>query len=194
MTRPTVKAVYAELSRCLAPALEDAGLERIRGLSYPAWAVVVEGSGFVSYSLQVDKKATDPYLGGGFRVEVEKSSRATPALGINGQALFFQLMTAAEIREFLHEQNRVIQSYPTPPEEQILLYPEGPVREYYLKSFREQSAFDAIRCWLRYRSEADVRSWAQMLSPLVSSFVERAALYLDPDQCFLGKGRLLPDP
>ena len=44
------------------------------------------------FTLQVDSKATDPYSGGGFRFEVEKSQSARPAAGLNDRAMFFQLL------------------------------------------------------------------------------------------------------
>lgn len=145
-------------------------------------------------SLQVDRKAGDAYAGGSFRIELDKSRGRRPALGLNGRALFFQLLTEEERQGLLARQNRIIDSLPQPPPEQVQLYPAGGVRDIYLSYFEHQSKFDAVRCWLRYRTVDDLRGWASALSPLVRPLVTRAATYLSMDRRVLGQGYLLPEP
>ncbi len=57
----------------------------------------------------------DILAGGGFRIELEKSPALRPARGLNGCALFFQLLTPKESEEVLEYQNDVIRGLPDPP-------------------------------------------------------------------------------
>jgi hypothetical protein len=189
---PSQKVVYSELAARLSPALESCGMRRLKRVSYPAWRSDDSELGeVIFFSLQVDRRATDPFKGGGFRAELEKSRQRDPACGLTGRALFFQLLTAEELETLLAQQNRVIGSRPKPPAEQVSLYPEGPVRRMYLSYFEPQSAFDAVRCWLRYGRLADVREWADALAPIVRPLNERADAYLSPERLALGQGCLL---
>jgi hypothetical protein len=190
---PRPAAVYAELSASLAPDLESAGMTRFRRVAYPAWRSHPDDEGCVVFlSLQVDSKATDPYAGGGIRIELERSRQSIPARGLNGRALFYQLMTADELEALLDVQNGVIASLPAPPDAQVSLYPEGAVRQDYLRFFEQQKSFDAIDCWLRYSTAVHVREWTRQLVQVVHPLVERAAVCLDPERLALGKGSLLP--
>jgi hypothetical protein len=189
---PSGREVYAELAACLSPGVASSRMRLVKRVSYPAWRTDAGASGeFLYLSLQVDGKATDPFSGGGFRVELEKSRRRVPARGLNGRALFFQLLTAGELETLVAQQNRIIAARPKPPAEQVALYPEGPVREMYLSFFEPQSEFDVIDCWLRYGSLADVRAWAEVLTPMIQPLLERADAALSPDRRDLGKGNLL---
>jgi hypothetical protein len=100
-------------------------------------------------------------------------------------------MTVDELQILLAQQNGIIDSLPSPPQDHIRLYPKGPTRQRYLEYFRRQMTFDAVRSWLRYISEANVRDWAKVLSPLVQPLVQRAEIHLSPDRRALGKGYLL---
>ena len=100
-------------------------------------------------------------------------------------------MTADELQTLLAQQNRVIDSLPKPPPEQVSLYPDGPVRRRYLSYFEPQSEFDAVQCWLRYSTGAHPREWADLLVPFVKPLVERASMYLSPECFALGKDCLL---
>lgn len=192
MVIPSPEVVYEELRLGLAAALDQLRFQPLRTCTYPAWCSPEAQEGRrIFLSLQVDSKATDPYAGGGFRLELEASTQRLPALGLNGRALFFQLLTSKELGTLLDRQNRVIRSLNAPSEEQILAYPEGPIRQQYLAYFAPQSAFDSVRCWLRYASSPDVREWTQLLAPLVQPLVHRASIYLSPDRRTLGKGTLL---
>jgi len=189
---PSASDVYDTLQRMLGSELERLQMRRVATIGYPAWVSEVNASGerlFVS--VQVDGKATDPYSGGGFRVEIEKSKDAKPASGLNGRALFFQLLTSAEAARLLARQNAVIESLVRPPVAQVEAYPAGSVRDQYLAYFEPQVEFDAVRCWLRFRTRADVTGWADALSPLLADLVDRGDKVLREDKRVLGKGPLL---
>lgn len=195
MTIPRARLVYDELSTRLSPALESIPMKRQRRASYPVWrSERGEDGAAIFLSLQVDTKATDPFAGGGFRIELENTGHRAPARGLKGRAMFYQLMTAAELQALLVLQNRIIRLRPKPPREQVELYPEGPVRQQYLKYFAPQSTFDVVNTWLRYGSVPDLREWGDLLAPYVPPLVERAKVYLNPERLTLGRGRLLPEP
>lgn len=189
----TPTKVYTLLTVGLLAAFENAHLTPVRDCPFPAWRLFSGDALSVFLSLQVDTKATDPFAGGGFRIELEHSTQRRPALGLNGRALFLQLLTADELRILLYQQNDIIDRLKPPLPEQIQLYADGPIRAQYLQYFRRQSAFDAVRSWLRYNSEADVVAWADLLSSLVQPLVQRAGIYLSPETRSLGKGCLLTD-
>jgi hypothetical protein len=193
MTVPSSGEVYELLSTALDPILRQANMDHLRGLSYPAWRGPCGGSAdSCFFSLHVDSKATDPFAGGGFRIELERSKQAIPARGLNGRALFFQLLNDRELSVLLSQQNKIIESLPQPPDGQITVYPAGPVRRQYLNYFEPQQKFDAVESWLRYRFAADVLTWANLLGPLVEPLLARASTVLQPDVLHLGAGYLLP--
>jgi hypothetical protein len=142
-------------------------------------------------SLQIDSKATDAFAGGKFRVELERSKNSLPARGLNGRALFFQLHRNDELAILLSEQNRIIESLPTPTIEQIELYPLGAVRDQYLKYFQPQRNFDVIYSWLRYHTDDDLVAWTRLLAPLAATLITRAEAILQPDVLHLGEDSLL---
>lgn len=185
-------AAYDVLATALELPLRSQGMERLSRAGCPTWRRRFHDSAFAIYfSIQIDSKATDPYSGAGFRIELERTIQPVPASGLNGRALFFQLLNKRELAELLVHQNEIIRSLPKPPSEHVGLYPGGPVRDQYLKYFESQIEFDAINCWLRYRTGADVSSWPSLLAPLVTPLLERGSILLDPQVRHLGKGSLL---
>jgi hypothetical protein len=189
---PSIDSVYEILSTEFGPVLASAGFTRVGGMRYPAWRSARDDNGKAIFlSADADAKATDPYAGGRFRIELEASRQQRPAAGLNGRALFFQLMTVPELHNVLAVQNLVIASLPKPPSDHVALYPEGAVRQQYLSYFQEQRTFDAVYCWLRYHSERDLIEWLKLLKPLIPPLTDRAAQYLSPDRRDLGKGYLL---
>lgn len=189
---PTPKEVYERLAEGLGPVLVELGMRRVPRLSWPCWVRQSPlTSDQVYLSLQVDEKATDPFSGGGFRVELEKSGSPRPAAGLNGRALFFQLLTSQEGAAVLACQNRVIQALPRPPAAQVELYPDGPVRRMYLSYFESQEGFDPVRSWMRYRTMDDLDAWVRTLEPLMGAMVSRAEEYLRRETRHLGRGSLV---
>jgi len=184
---PSQALVYEVLSEGLEPEFQRLEARRLQTVTYPAW----RWQNTVFVSLQVDSKATDPYSGGGFRVELEKSDNKLPALGLNGRAMFFQLLTLADLQPLLERQNEVIRGLPRPPRKQVDLYPAGRVRDRYLAYFEPQASFGGVQSWLRFHSVEDVMCWAPLLSPLLGTLMSRAEALLRVDERSLGKGSLL---
>jgi hypothetical protein len=188
----SAEVVYSRLSAGLDPALTRTGMQRLSRAGYPSWRRQDGGTGISTLiSLQIDSKATDPFSGGGFRVELERSKNRLPARGLNGRALFFQLLRDDELAILVSEQNRIIDSLPTPTIEQIELYPAGAVRDQYLKYFEPQRKFDVAESWLRYHTDDDLAAWTRLFAPLVAAMIERAESNLKPDVLHLGEGSLL---
>lgn len=189
---PRAAAVYERIALGLEAPLAALGFGRGAKARFPWWAgepIAVER---VLVSAQVDSKATDPYSGGGFRLELEKAAQGAPNRKLGGRALFFQLLTHHQTLELLAQQNRIIAAGEPPPRSRVELYPEGDVREMYLSYFAPQEAFDAVHSWLRYRTLADVDSWATVLARLLEPLTRRAAELLHPASIHLGRGNLLP--
>lgn len=187
MLHTAPRDVYAELGAQLEPGLTRLGYRRGPGRAYPWWYTVV-GDGRVFISAQVDTKATDPFAGGGFRLELERGGRGAPSAKLAGRALFFQLLQTEELGTLLAHQNQVIASLPSPPEAQVKAYPEF-LRPQYLSYFRAQDDFDEVRSWLRYRDLADIDRWAEILGPLLP-ILDGRARSLKADQMYLGRGSI----
>ncbi|HEV7680394.1 MAG TPA: hypothetical protein VGQ42_17675 [Candidatus Dormibacteraeota bacterium] len=188
---PKAAQVYERLGAGIGPVLEALGMRRVSRLSYPAWVLreVPEGLN-VFLSLQTHAKAKDTFAGGRFRVELEKSSSGRPAGGLGGRAMFFQLLTSAELQTLLEQQNTVITGLPRPPQSHVDGYP-ATLRDHYLSWFEPQSKFTAIDAWMRYRSLSDLDAWAAILVPLMPVLIERATTYLDGTTLQLGSHSLL---
>ena len=189
---PSWGDVYNDLAEALDPALAGRDMSRVRRVKNPTWRTPPDGDSVSCFfSLQVDTKATDPFSGQKFRVELERSRHRGPARGLTGRALFFQLLTDEEIAPLLTQQNTVIRSLPSPPATQVDLYPAGPVRQQYLKYFQPQQRFDVVGCWFRYRTARDVAIWGGLISALAPLLVDRAIALLQPDVLHLGAGSLV---
>ena len=184
------KVVYDALSTGLQSTLESLGMQPFGGGGV-CWERELPTGEHLFFTLQLDPDATDVFAGGGFRIEVEKSDSPRPATGLNGRALFFQLLRPSEVAQLLAQQNLVLESLPPPPAVRAEMYPAGPVRQMYLSYFKPQNGFDAIRTWLRFRSVKDVGVWVGVLAPLVAPMIDRAADVLSTGVLHLGKGPLL---
>jgi len=176
----------------LAEATETENLTLRSARRSPYWRTAIASAGETLFVVpQVDLKATDVYKGGAFRVEFEKAASRQPSRGLNGRALFFQLLLPDEVAHLLSIQNAMIKRTPHPPPEHVNAYPVGPVRDMYLSYFQPQREFDAIKCWLRSRTVEDVQVWTDALSELLPVMLERARSILDPTVRVLGLGNLV---
>ena len=133
---PTPKEVYGRIVERFQPSLVPLGysLGKLRG--FPWW-YAEKTDGRVFLSAQVDTKATDPYAGGAFRVELEKGTGNVPNAKLTGRAFFFQLLEDDELSTLVAQQNRLIGSLPSPPAAQVNAYPEF-LRPQYLSYFQPQ--------------------------------------------------------
>jgi len=189
---PKPSEIYERLVEALDPPLTTLAMRRVTRLNHPSWTVPSSSIGERLFiSAQIDTKATDQFAGGGFRLELEKSPSLRPDSGLNGRVLFFQLLTSAELAQFLQTQNRIIRSLPQPPPEAIDRYPEGPIRQQYLRYFEPQDAFDAVKSWMRFRSRADVDEWVRLLEPISETLLKRTDELLQSTELYLGRGQLI---
>src|SRR5438067_1885245 len=156
--RPVVRAkdAYRLIIEHLHPPLLRLGYRRGRSKDFPWWWVSVGGHA-VFISAQVDTKATDPYAGGGFRLEGERGG-ADPDGKLTGRALFFQLLEEQDSEILIAHQNDVITSLPQPPPSHVDSFPRF-LQPQYLSYFQPQGCFDATKSWLRYRTAADIDGW-----------------------------------
>jgi hypothetical protein len=93
----------------------------------------VAGPGGLSWSRKVDNdtirlrfrrhpNAVDPYQGGRFQVELERTANKLGA-AFSGRARLDQLLTKEELKRLVEVQNGIIRSLPAPPAEHINTYP-----------------------------------------------------------------------
>jgi hypothetical protein len=178
------------LAEALEPMLLSLGLQRVVGVSSPAWGRPSSEPGVTLYlTVQADSKARDSYSGGGIRFEFQKSTFRRPDHGLNGRALFFQLLDPAEREQLLQQQNAVIRSLRVPPREHVEQLPAF-LHDQYRSYFEPQADFDPIRCWLRFRSFQDVGAWGRVISPMLRGLLDRAEARLDMGTLHLGQGPL----
>lgn len=188
---PAPKEVYARIVEHLQPNLMLLGYSAGKTKGFPWW-YAENSPGRVFVSAQVDTKATDPYAGSGFRLELERGSGGAPNSKLVGRALFFQLLTDDELEALLRNQNQVIAALSPPPEGHTNAYPEF-LRPQYLSYFQPQDSFDAVKSWMRYRDLNDVDRWIELLTPLLPAIDRRARENLKSDQTYLGRGRIALD-
>ncbi len=184
MTIPLQLPAAPDIHAVIRDALDPV----VRPLGY-----VGKRAGAAGWSLKEDRlffkfhlhpKAKDPYAGGEFIIEFERTPAEGPGGALSGRARFDQLLTPAELESVVEHQNDVIASLPHPPAGHVASYPE-PLRETYLQFFDPQGTFPPGDLWLRFRTLDDVRSWLHLIAGMLPSVLGRARR-LDPHVLYLG--------
>ena len=132
----------------------------------------------------IDSKASDPYRGGAFTLEVERSDNGKFEVKLAGRVRVDQLLDVPQRQEALELRNAVAARLPRPDEQHLALIPDS-VRPEYLKAFEPAHDLEP-RMWMRYHDENDLREWATLLASMMPDFVRRAQT-LDPHALVLGK-------
>jgi hypothetical protein len=144
-----------------------------------------EAKGGISFfKVQRHEKAVDPYAGGRFTLEFERSPGSKPLMGLAGRARFDQLLPQADLERVIDYQRRVISSLPRPPAEWVNSGPDF-LRETYLENFSPNFPYHPGNLWLRYQSLEHVRGWLDVITALLPAVLERAAR-MDPGTIYLG--------
>ena len=132
----------------------------------------------------VDSKATDPFRGGAFTLEFERSDDGQFEVKLAGRSRVDQLLDAAQAREFLALRNDIASRLPHPTDQHLAAIPE-PVRPEYLKAFSPAEELEP-RFWMRFANPQDLGEWCALLSELMPVLVARVNT-LDPHALVLGQ-------
>ena len=190
---PSPKAAELAIARMISPNFAGLRFRPGKGLGFPWWLREAEGGERTTLvSVQADRKAKDPYRGGGLRLEFELARESQPNRKLSGRALFFQLLSPEEESKLLRCQNQIIAGLERPPSAWLGQVPEF-LHDNYWRTFAPQESFDAINCWLRFSSDSDLLLWYEQLWPLLPTLIDRAEDLLDPEGSYLGCGKLVTD-
>jgi len=179
---PAAPDIHAVIRDVLDPVVRPLGYVGRRA-GAAGWSLKENGSKLF-FKFHLHPKAKDPYAGGEFVIEFERTPGEGPGGALSGRARFDQLLTPAELETVLEHQNDVIASLPRPPEGHVASYPES-LRETYLQFFDRQETFPPGDLWLRYRTLDHVRGWLRLIAGMLSSVLGRARR-LDPHVLYLG--------
>jgi len=133
------------------------------------------------FNVQRDERAADPYAGGEFTLEFERSASNTPLKGLAGRARFDQLLDKGDLEGVFDYQRKVISSLPHPPAEWVNQFS----RDMYLENFNSNFPYHPGNLWLRYQSLEHVRGWSDVITVVLPRVLERAAR-MDPGTIYVG--------
>lgn len=132
----------------------------------------------------IDSKALDPFRGGSFTLEFERSDNGRFGEKLAGRARLEQLLDTAQRANTLALRNVIAGRLSKPDQQHLELIPES-VRPEYLKAFHPAEELEP-RFWMRFSSALDVEEWSEFLEGQIGVLVERAGK-LDPHALLLGR-------
>lgn len=153
--------------------------------SMPLWFKKESGVGTQFFGFQRHEKSVDPYAGGRFTVEFEKSHSDRPFVGLSARARLDQLLTPAELETMVARQRQIIGSLAHPPSSWVASYPDF-LRPTYLSDFDPNAKFRPGDLWLRYRTADDLSAWVALIAPLLPTVLGRAAR-MDLHTIYMGR-------
>jgi len=174
----------AEFKSAIRNGIDPVASERGFALRKAGWVRKEATRGITFFKVQRHEKAVDPYAGGRFTLEFERSLSTKPLMGLAGRARFDQLLAKADLERVVAFQRRVISSLLRPPAEWVNSGPDF-LRETYLENFDPNFTFRPGNLWLRYQSLEHVRGWSDVITAVLPEVLERAAR-MDPGTIYIG--------
>lgn len=160
----------------LDPAFHNLGFTIRRG---PRWRH--EG---LEVRVVFDPKSGDPYRGGAFTLEFERSDNALFETKLAGRVRVDQLLDASQRQRFLALRNVIAARSPRPDETFLEAIPES-LRDEYLRVFAPTPRLEP-GSWMRFRDARDAREWCALLGELMPALIDRVR-QVDPHALLLGK-------
>jgi hypothetical protein len=170
--------------------------ELLKSALVPEFGAALIGLGFVKSGrlgwrraglevrVVIDSKAVDPFRGGAFTLEFERSDNGKFGEKLAGRVRLEQLLDNDQRVEVLSVRNVIAARLPRPDERHLALIPES-MRPAYLKAFQSADRLGP-RFWMRFQNERDLLSWSAILQKLIVEFVSRAEA-VDPHALVMGK-------
>ena len=153
------------------------GLKRRRK---PAW----RRDGSLEIRVLRDTKANDPYAGGAFTLELEKSPDGRFQVGLSGRVLFDLLLDDGDRALMLEMHNAVVDSLMRPPPHHVDAYAEF-LRPTYLKRF-EWAANLPREAWMRFTIREHLETWTAFMRPRLPMAIRRLE-NLDVHTVYMGE-------
>jgi len=132
----------------------------------------------------IDSKARDPFRGGAFTLEFERSDDGEFEAKLAGRSRVDQMLDTAQKREFLSVRNEVASRLPRPTDQHLAAIPPSAQREY-LRAFAPAEELEP-RFWMRFANTCDLEAWVDLLQRVMPDLVARAER-LDPHALVLGR-------
>lgn len=139
---------------------------------------------------EVDSKARDPYRGGAFTLEFERSDDGRVEK-LGGRCRLGQLLDSTELGRFLFRQNEVVASLTRPPESYAEGIPDF-LRPRFWASFEPQTTMAPPDFWMRYTTNDHLVSWFILIEEVLPSVLRRA-LSLHPHKLYFGETLSWPE-
>lgn len=174
----------AEFKSAIRAGVDPVANERGFVSRKSGWVRKEAPGGITFFKVQRHEKAVDPYAGGRFTLEFERSLSDKPLMGLAGRARFDQLLPKADLERVVAYQRKVITSLASPPAEWVNSGPDF-LRETYLENFEPNFTFRPGNLWLRYQSLEHVRGWSEVITAFLPEVLDRAAR-MDPGTIYLG--------
>ena len=159
------KVLEAGLVQHLDPTLQELDFARRRRLRWRRGDLEVRAI--------IDSKAKDPFRGGAFTLEFEKSEDGRFEVKLAGIIRVDQLLDDDQIQRFLVVRNLIATRLERPRADYVSTLPES-LREDYMATFAPVEELEP-RPWMRFATPDDVREWCRLLSPMMAQLVERTA-------------------
>jgi hypothetical protein len=165
--------VYKVIREVIQPWTKHSGFKRARGGMLGYVRPSSDGSTFETFWFQCSKDGWDPYAGSKFTLEFQKAPESGPGHG-NHRSRFHQLLSAEHREQVRILQNNVIRKLQPPPPDHWVHSADGDLKRRYSARFEEVRGpyRESDDVWMRYADEADVRSWAYFLLPLLPQVLE----------------------
>ncbi|MGC3955159.1 MAG: hypothetical protein QM804_13095 [Propionicimonas sp.] len=148
----------------LDPVFGDLGFTCRRGLRWRRDSIEVR--------VVFDSKSGDPYRGGAFTLEFERSDNGQFETKLAGRVRVDQLLDVSQRQWFLGLRNAVAARLPRPDGVFLEAIPES-LRDEYLKVFAPATQLEP-RPWMRFGDARDAREWCALLGELMPVLVDRA--------------------
>lgn len=160
----------------LGPQLRTMGFSSRRG---PRWR-----REDLEIRVVFDSKSGDPYRGGAFTLELERSTDGRFEVKLAGRVRVDQLLDPDQRSQFLRLRNFIAEELPKPDARFLSEMPES-LRKQYLSAFSSAPRLE-LQPWMRFIDSGDVRRWCVLLSGMMPTLVARAST-IDPHSLLLGQ-------
>lgn len=171
----------ATLPGALGPSLEALQFKQLRGMKWRRPGLEIR--------VVIDRKAQDPYTGGAFTLEFERSDENQFERKLSGRIRVYQLLDRSQRFGFLDIRNSIATSLPRPDAEYLsAIHPS--LRSAYERDFFEFADLKEFEEWevhpfMHFQNASHAQLWAEFLTSVAQSMVIRAES-IDPRDLVVG--------
>ncbi len=165
---------YRVIREILSPWCRSHGFKRTKS-GMAGWHRPIDNT-FLSFWFQCSMDGWDDFVGSKFIIEFQLSDK--PVIGTGQVRVRLpQVLDVTQLEQVRKIQNDIISGLRPPSGDYYVLHISPEVREWYLDKFKLITLpyTNTSDIWLRYKSEMDVRRWAEFLLIHLPSILSRFA-------------------